>query len=78
MLKDGSDSNLVWMNDISLVEDRGNGHHPNEIESKPAQKRNIEAAVREILTNVGEDPGRQGLEGTPDRIARMYEEVLGG
>ncbi len=45
----------------------------------PAQaKEAIETAVRTILTNVGEDPDRQGLVGTPDRIARMYDEVLAG
>ena len=38
----------------------------------------IESAVRTILTNVGEDPERDGLLGTPDRVARMYDEVLGG
>ena len=78
MQKEDSDLDLYWMNDVSLVEERGNGHHPDKLESKSAHKLNIEAAVREILTNVGEDPNRQGLEGTPDRIARMYDEVLGG
>jgi GTP cyclohydrolase I len=39
---------------------------------------NIETAVRTILKNVGEDPNRQGLVGTPDRIARMYGEILAG
>lgn len=38
----------------------------------------IEAAVREILEAVGEDPGRDGLEKTPGRVARMYAEVLSG
>ena len=42
------------------------------------RKESIETAVRDILANVGEDPGRQGLLGTPDRVARMYDEVLGG
>ena len=41
------------------------------------QKR-IEKAVREILIAVGEDPDREGLLGTPRRVARMYEELLGG
>ena len=41
-------------------------------------KPRIEAAVREILVAVGEDPDRDGLVGTPSRVARMYEEVLGG
>ena len=38
----------------------------------------IEEAVRTILTEVGEDPERQGLERTPNRIARMYDELLAG
>jgi GTP cyclohydrolase I len=41
-------------------------------------KPRIEAAVREILAAVGEDPDRDGLVGTPERVARMYEEVLSG
>lgn len=47
------------------------------VEEAPS-KTAIEAAVRTILKNVGEDPGRDGLAGTPNRIARMYDEVLGG
>ncbi len=46
--------------------------------AKPAQKEAIETAVRTILESVGEDPDRQGLQSTPDRIARMYDEVLAG
>ena len=38
------------------------------------QKR-IRAAVREILLAVGEDPDREGLKDTPDRVARMYAEA---
>lgn len=38
----------------------------------------IRAAVREILRAVGEDPDREGLVNTPDRVARMYEELLVG
>ena len=38
----------------------------------------IEAAVREILTAVGEDPSRDGLRDTPARVARMYDELLNG
>ena len=36
------------------------------------------AAVRELLIAVGEDPTRDGLLETPDRVARMYHEVLSG
>jgi GTP cyclohydrolase I len=38
----------------------------------------IEAAVREILLAVGEDPDREGLRETPARVARMYAEVCSG
>lgn len=35
-------------------------------------------AVRNILLSVGEDPEREGLQQTPHRIARMYDEILAG
>jgi GTP cyclohydrolase I len=38
----------------------------------------IEAAVREILLAVGEDPDREGLTETPKRMARMYAELFRG
>jgi GTP cyclohydrolase I len=38
----------------------------------------IEAAVREILLAIGEDPTREGLLDTPSRVARMYEEIFAG
>lgn len=38
----------------------------------------IRRAVREILFAVGEDPDREGLVDTPDRVARMYAEVFQG
>ncbi len=41
-------------------------------------KEKIERAVRLILEAVGEDPGREGLRGTPERVARMYEEIFCG
>lgn len=38
----------------------------------------MEAAVRTILEEIGEDPNRQGLEKTPFRVAKMYREVTKG
>ena len=38
----------------------------------------IEAAVRELLYAIGEDPDREGLVETPNRVARMYEEIFSG
>ena len=38
----------------------------------------IEKAVREILEALGEDPDRDGLQRTPERVAAMYGEILAG
>lgn len=38
----------------------------------------IKQAVRLLLEGIGEDVNREGLAETPDRIARMYEELYGG
>lgn len=38
----------------------------------------IEKAVRMILEAIGEDPEREGLQGTPARVARMYSEIFCG
>jgi GTP cyclohydrolase I len=38
----------------------------------------VEAAVRQILREMGEDPDRQGLLGTPGRVHRMYAELTAG
>lgn len=38
----------------------------------------IEQAVRLFLEGIGEDPDREGLKGTPDRVARMCREIYGG
>jgi GTP cyclohydrolase IA len=38
----------------------------------------IPDAVRNILVEIGEDPEREGLEKTPDRVARMYNEITEG
>ncbi|NLP12902.1 MAG: GTP cyclohydrolase I FolE [Clostridium sp.] len=41
-------------------------------------KERIKAAVREILIGIGEDPDREGVKETPDRVARMCEEIFAG
>ena len=44
----------------------------------PAAASPVEDAVREILIEIGEDPDREGLRGTPDRVHRMYAELTAG
>jgi GTP cyclohydrolase IA len=41
-------------------------------------KRAIEAAMRRVLEAIGEDPDRDGLQRTPFRVAKMYEELFSG
>lgn len=41
-------------------------------------KQKIKQGIRLLLEGIGEDPEREGLIETPDRIARMYEEICGG
>ena len=38
----------------------------------------IKQGVRLLLEGIGEDPSREGLADTPDRVARMYGEIFGG
>lgn len=49
--------------------------HPDTV---PVDHERIRRAVREILAAVGEDPDREGLLETPDRVARMYAEIFSG
>ncbi|MBT2476900.1 GTP cyclohydrolase I FolE [Streptomyces sp. ISL-94] len=41
-------------------------------------EKRAEAAIRELLIAVGEDPDREGLLETPARVARAYKEILAG
>jgi len=41
-------------------------------------KERVRKLVRELIIELGEDPTREGLRGTPDRIADMYEEIFAG
>jgi GTP cyclohydrolase I len=47
-------------------------------QEKPVDLARIRRAVREILIAIGEDPDREGLVETPDRVARMYAEIFQG
>jgi GTP cyclohydrolase IA len=41
-------------------------------------KKKVAKLVRQLLLELGENPDREGLVGTPNRIADMYEEIFGG
>jgi GTP cyclohydrolase I len=46
--------------------------------SRPYDPERVEAAVRELLVAIGEDPERDGLRQTPARVARAYAEMFAG
>lgn len=48
------------------------------MENITSNTENIERAIVSLLSSIGEDPEREGLKGTPDRIARMYREIFRG
>ena len=50
----------------------------NQLSYNALDKKRVEAAVREFLLAIGEDPDREGLRGTPDRVARACEKIFGG
>jgi GTP cyclohydrolase I len=52
----------------------GGAHQPD----RQVDLERIRRAIHEILLAVGEDPDREGLKDTPDRVARMYAEVFQG
>ena len=58
---------------LTLPPTSGIGSH-----GAPGENGRIEAAVEQILAEIGEDPTREGLVGTPDRVHRMYLELTAG
>jgi GTP cyclohydrolase I len=64
--EDGEFTAALGMSEDLLSAAAGDGHEP------------VEAAVRQILVEMGEDPDRQGLTGTPSRVRRMYRELTAG
>lgn len=48
------------------------------MEIKPTDTKDIECAIRTILSHIGDNPYREGLQGTPDRVIRMWKEIFRG
>ncbi len=61
---------------LSCVEDDRSDAKP--LQPSNIDLRRIERAVREILISIGEDPDREGLVRTPNRVARAYAELMAG
>ena len=63
---------------MSIPETDGPLGSSNELAPLAVDHARLRRAVREILIAVGEDPDREGLLDTPDRVARMYAEIFAG
>lgn len=48
------------------------------METITANSKDIECAIKTLIRAIGEDPEREGLKGTPDRIMRMWKEIFRG
>lgn len=45
---------------------------------KSKRDRRVESLIRSLLIEIGENPDREGLQGTPDRVCRMFKELYRG
>lgn len=45
---------------------------------RPFDANRVKAAIRELLIGIGENPDREGLAQTPDRVAKSFAEIFGG
>lgn len=61
-----------------MSSESNNNHHTATIAARVFDQPRAEAAVRELLLAIGEDPDRQGLVDTPARVARAYKELMAG
>jgi GTP cyclohydrolase I len=68
---------FLWMMTMEEIEFDDNPIQPSRSRSK-IDAPEIQAAMVQILKAVGEDPQRDGLKRTPERVARMYGELLAG
>jgi GTP cyclohydrolase I len=69
--------NFPYIENTTEFNPNKNGNNGNNGHSNPRHTA-IKSAVQGILSNIGEDPEREGLLNTPDRIARMYDELTAG
>ncbi len=61
-------------NYIPTIASNGNGHQTALVGATTG----TEAIIRQLLDALGENPSRDGLQRTPERVARMYEELTAG
>lgn len=60
------------------MEDNNSEDLKKDVENESNRKEVISRAIEDILIHIGEDPNRQGLRRTPERVGRMFDEILSG
>mgnify|MGYP001157149778 CR=1 FL=1 len=66
------------MDGIATEETEKNSKQKSKLPKRRPSRRAAESAVRTLIEWAGEDPDREGLVGTPDRVVRAYEEFFAG
>ena len=66
------------MDGIATEETEKNSHQNPKLPRRTPSRREAESAVRTLIEWAGEDPDREGLVGTPERVVRAYEEFFAG
>jgi len=69
---------LVDYSNVLLEENLENEDQKTAAQTSWLNQGDIEIAVNSILRNIGENPEREGLLNTPNRVARMYQELTEG
>ena len=64
------------MSKVKLIDDLNEAQKA--AEARRPSREDAEAAVRTLIKYAGDDPAREGLLGTPDRVVRSYEEFFSG
>lgn len=64
------------MSKVKLIDDLNEAQKA--AEARRPSRENAEEAVRTLIKYAGDDPAREGLLGTPDRVVRSYEEFFSG
>ncbi len=57
---------------------RGSSRDAGDVAPPRPSQAEVEEAVRTLIRWAGDDPGREGLAGTPERVARAFEEFFAG
>jgi GTP cyclohydrolase I len=76
--RDGSKEEIMNRRTVAHLEETFQISPNGDSEEALKRQKVIEKAIRKTLASIGEDPDREGLQRTPERVARMYDELTAG